>query len=133
MLNQHTAANAERQRSGPSHPGTAFQRQQREAYRAHVAALRTWHVEQISETIGLLDTMNWPTAEVSAVRAYFLEGDHSFDDPAAPGLVKRLADNGYTVAGGYGGWKADTFRIGHMGEVKIDDLAQLLGAIDEIL
>jgi aspartate aminotransferase-like enzyme len=51
----------------------------------------------------------------------------------APALVKRLAKHGFTVGGGYGAWKEDTLRIGHMGEVQMDDLTQLLGAIDEFL
>lgn len=51
----------------------------------------------------------------------------------APGLVKRLALSRFTVGGGYGNWRQDTFRIGHMGEVQVEDLAQLLGAIDEII
>ncbi|MGD2113636.1 MAG: alanine--glyoxylate aminotransferase family protein [Acidobacteriota bacterium] len=51
----------------------------------------------------------------------------------APALVARLADKGFTVAGGYGAWKADTFRIGHMGEVRSEDLDELLAALDETL
>jgi aspartate aminotransferase-like enzyme len=51
---------------------------------------------------------------------------------AAPELVKRLAARGYTVGGGYGDWKESTFRIGHMGEVQISDLDELLATIDEV-
>jgi aspartate aminotransferase-like enzyme len=51
----------------------------------------------------------------------------------APGLVKKLAERGYTVGGGYGDWKPSTFRIGHMGEVRMSDLEGLLSAIDEVL
>jgi aspartate aminotransferase-like enzyme len=53
--------------------------------------------------------------------------------PAAPELVRGLASRGFTVAGGYGRWKPTTFRIGHMGEVRVSDLAPLLGALDECL
>jgi len=52
---------------------------------------------------------------------------------AAPEVVRRLAGRGYTVAGGYGRWKADTFRIGHMGEVRESDLEPLLAALDGVL
>ena len=38
---------------------------------------------------------------------------------------------GFTVGGGYGDWKASTFRIGHMGEVRSEDLDALLAAIDD--
>jgi len=48
-------------------------------------------------------------------------------------LVRRLAERGFTIGGGYGQWKGDTFRIGHMGEVLPEDLTGLLTALDEIL
>jgi aspartate aminotransferase-like enzyme len=47
----------------------------------------------------------------------------------APALTARLAERGYTVGGGYGVWKGTTFRIGHMGEVGLEDLEELLPAI----
>ena len=50
-----------------------------------------------------------------------------------PGLVRKLAERGYTVGGGYGDWKPTTFRIGHMGEVRRADLDGLLAVIDEVL
>ena len=50
---------------------------------------------------------------------------------AAPELVRSLAERGFTVGGGYGDWKASTFRIGHMGEVRGEDLDALLAAIDD--
>ena len=52
-------------------------------------------------------------------------------DPQA--LVKRLAGRGWTVGGGYGDWKPSTFRIGHMGEVRDEDLEALLAEIDEAI
>jgi aspartate aminotransferase-like enzyme len=52
-------------------------------------------------------------------------------DPQA--IVKRLAERGWTIGGGYGDWKPTTFRIGHMGEVRDSDLEALLAQIDEIL
>ncbi len=51
----------------------------------------------------------------------------------APELVARLAGRGLVVGGGYGPWKPDTFRIGHMGEVRGTDLEALFGVIDEII
>jgi aspartate aminotransferase-like enzyme len=51
----------------------------------------------------------------------------------APELVRGLARRGYTVAGGYGEWKATTLRIGHMGEVGDEDLAALFAALAEEL
>ncbi len=51
----------------------------------------------------------------------------------APQLVEQVAARGFVVAGGYGAWKSDTFRIGHMGEVRSCDLTRLCGAIEQIL
>ena len=51
----------------------------------------------------------------------------------APDLVAALAERGFTVGGGYGRWKPETFRIGHMGEVRDDDLAALLAEIDSLI
>lgn len=48
---------------------------------------------------------------------------------AAPELVRRAAARGFTVGGGYGQWKLETFRIGHMGEVGEDDLERLLAVL----
>jgi aspartate aminotransferase-like enzyme len=49
-----------------------------------------------------------------------------------PAKVVRAASlRGFTISGGYGRFKADTFRIGHMGEVGDDDLAALLAALEE--
>jgi len=49
---------------------------------------------------------------------------------AAPALVARLAEEGIVVGGGYGAWKQETFRIGHMGEVREADLTALFEAIE---
>ncbi len=53
--------------------------------------------------------------------------------PAAPELVKKLAAEGFTLGGGYGEWKESTFRIGHMGEVRREDLDELFAALDAAL
>ena len=50
-----------------------------------------------------------------------------------PALNSFLAARGMVLANGYGPIKEQTFRIGHMGEIKLADLEQLLSAIDEFL
>ena len=45
-------------------------------------------------------------------------------------LVARAKERGYTIGGGYGKWKASTFRIGHMGDVDPASLEALLGVLD---
>jgi aspartate aminotransferase-like enzyme len=52
---------------------------------------------------------------------------------SAPELVRALAEQGFTIGGGYGDWKPTTFRIGHMGEVRRADLDALLQAIDQVV
>ena len=48
-------------------------------------------------------------------------------------LNKELGNRGYQIANGYGAkLKEKTFRIGHMGEWKLDDVKSLLWHIDEI-
>lgn len=42
-----------------------------------------------------------------------------------------LAERGMMIANGYGPIKAETFRIGHMGEITPADIDELLAAIDE--
>jgi aspartate aminotransferase-like enzyme len=37
------------------------------------------------------------------------------------------------IAGGYGPIKKDTFRIAHMGEIRMSDVEALLAALDEYL
>lgn len=49
-----------------------------------------------------------------------------------PALVQGLAARGVTVGGGYGRWKPETFRIGHMGEVRTEDLGALFADIEEV-
>ncbi len=52
---------------------------------------------------------------------------------SAAELVERAAALGFTLGAGYGAWKGDTFRIGHMGEVRATDLNRLLSALEECL
>ncbi len=47
-------------------------------------------------------------------------------------LNKGLAEKGFVIADGYGKLKGLTFRIGHMGDHTLEELKELLGAIEEI-
>src|SRR5438105_2460973 len=46
--------------------------------------------------------------------------------PSAEALVARVKERGFTIGGGYGKWKASTFRIGHLGDVDLASLEYLL-------
>jgi aspartate aminotransferase-like enzyme len=50
-----------------------------------------------------------------------------------PELIRALADRGFVIANGYGKLKNQTFRIGHLGDVRESDLEELLEIMDEIL
>jgi aspartate aminotransferase-like enzyme len=52
---------------------------------------------------------------------------------APSGLVAGAASHGFTIGGGYGRWKDETIRIGHMGEVTAPDLDRLFGALDTVM
>ncbi len=55
------------------------------------------------------------------------------DGPDFNPAITRLAEQGVIVSGGYGALKGQTFRIGHMGEHRMEDLDQLLADFDAAL
>jgi aspartate aminotransferase-like enzyme len=46
-------------------------------------------------------------------------------------LRAAMKKRGFTLGGGYGKWKPTTFRIGHMGDIQLDDLNVMLDALEE--
>ncbi len=48
-------------------------------------------------------------------------------------MTALLLEFGYEISNGYGPIKAETFRIGHMGDLTIEDVKGLLKAMDEAL
>jgi aspartate aminotransferase-like enzyme len=44
----------------------------------------------------------------------------------------EMKTRGFTLGGGYGKWKETTIRIGHMGDIQLDDLNAMLTALDEV-
>ena len=47
-------------------------------------------------------------------------------------LNKKLGERGMTLSNGYGKLKENSFRIGHMGDLTLKDLDELLAAVEEI-
>ena len=47
-------------------------------------------------------------------------------------LLAGMRDRGFTLGGGYGKWKENTFRIGHMGDIQLTDLAAMLDVLEEV-
>ncbi len=48
-------------------------------------------------------------------------------------LNEKLAERGYVISNGYGSLAGETFRIGHMGEHRLDDLNVLLDHMEDII
>jgi len=50
-----------------------------------------------------------------------------------PKMVSMLLDKGYRIVNGYGQLVNKTFRIGHMGEIQLNDLEEMLEGLTEII
>jgi len=48
-------------------------------------------------------------------------------------MVSTLVNKGYRIVNGYGSLKDKTFRIGHMGEIVLEDLNKMLKVLSEIV
>ncbi|MHA1461350.1 MAG: alanine--glyoxylate aminotransferase family protein, partial [Promethearchaeota archaeon] len=48
-------------------------------------------------------------------------------------MVSTLLEKGYRIVNGYGDLKNKTFRIGHMGEVTVKDLENMLKILTDIV
>lgn len=49
------------------------------------------------------------------------------------GLINSLSEKGLAISNGYGDLKEKTFRIAHMGDMRLDEIKELLETIDGIL
>jgi len=47
-------------------------------------------------------------------------------------LRAEMKKRGFTLGGGYGQWKETTFRVGHMGDITLDSLNEMLDVLDEV-
>lgn len=47
-------------------------------------------------------------------------------------LLTKMRQRGYTLGGGYGKWNESTFRIGHMGDITMDELDAMLDVLEEV-
>lgn len=48
-------------------------------------------------------------------------------------LNKAMGEKGYLISNGYGDLKDKTFRIAHMGDTTIDEISEMLQALDEVV
>ena len=51
---------------------------------------------------------------------------------SAERIRAEMKQRGYTLGGGYGQWKETTFRIGHMGDMPVEDLEAMLDVLVEV-
>jgi aspartate aminotransferase-like enzyme len=51
---------------------------------------------------------------------------------SAERIRAEMKQRGYTLGGGYGQWKDTTFRIGHMGDMPIEDVEAMLDVLVEV-
>ena len=47
-------------------------------------------------------------------------------------IRNEMKRRGFTLGGGYGAWKASTFRIGHMGDMPLEAVSDMLDVLDEV-
>lgn len=47
-------------------------------------------------------------------------------------IRSEMKQRGYTLGGGYGAWKATTFRIGHMGDIPLESVDAMLDVLQEV-
>jgi aspartate aminotransferase-like enzyme len=80
----------------------------------------------LERTSGYADPASDPAALSPSVTALMPERITSTD------LLAAMRGRGYTLGGGYGKWKENTFRIGHMGDITIEDLDAMLDVLEEV-
>ncbi|GJM44818.1 MAG: class V aminotransferase [Gemmatimonadota bacterium] len=90
-------------------------------HRLMAARTRAWAQERFA----LFPEAGYESITLTAVR-----NTRGVDIPA---LNEQLAKRGAVIGNGYGRLKNETFRIAHMGEIRLEEVEELLGWIDEIL
>ncbi len=89
---------------------------------ARHTALRDTTIERTSRFADLIPPISHASPSVSALRPRKI---------APKDLLDAMRAIGFTLGSGYGEWKEDTFRIGHMGDVSATSLNTMLDALDE--
>jgi aspartate aminotransferase-like enzyme len=72
-------------------------------------------------------------AKVAGDRAHASPTVTALTPVKPPDVIRsEMKKRGFTLGGGYGEWKETTFRIGHMGDIPLDAVAQMLDALQEV-
>jgi aspartate aminotransferase-like enzyme len=69
------------------------------------------------------------TALESASRSVTALKPNNTDGPT---ITARMKERGFILGGGYGDWKQDTFRIGHMGDITVQSVQAMLDVLEEV-
>lgn len=91
-------------------------------FRRH-EAMRALTIEKTAPIATLASDPAHASATVSALKP--IHGD-------AESLRAEMKKRGFTLGGGYGQWKTSTFRIGHMGDISVEDLEAMLDVLAEV-
>lgn len=91
------------------------------------------HADLRDQTVRWMEARGMDWASDSGSRSPTISCLRAPTGRSAPAIVAGLDRLGFTVGGGYGKWKPETLRIGHMGEVRSEDLEGLLQALGEVL
>lgn len=91
-----------------------------ERHRAMAEAVRSWAVRRLS----LFAEEGYRSNTITVIS----KGNVEFDQ-----LQETLKKKGFEISPGYGKIKDFTFRIGHMGDLTVDEIEELLRAMDEVL
>ena len=85
--------------------------------------MRNLVLERTSKYAELIPVVSHASPSVSALRPKNLT-------PAE--LLAGMRALGFTLGSGYGQWKDEAFRIGHMGDITVDSLSAMLDALGEV-
>lgn len=86
------------------------------------------HVEMRDLTI---DTCS-PFARLMVDRSFASPSVSTFEPTGgktAAEIIAAMRERGFVLGGGYGAWKEQTFRIGHMGDMPLSDLRTMLDTL----
>jgi aspartate aminotransferase-like enzyme len=86
--------------------------------------MRDITIERTESFADLIPPRSHASPSVSALRPRNLSGSE---------VVSRMRERGYSIGSGYGAWKEDSFRIGHMGDITVEDLNAMLDVMNEVM
>ena len=96
------------------------------------------HAEMAAMTWAWVDRMRDAGVDVEVVapesyRSPSVTAVRTPEGMTGPEVTERVLRHGWLVGGGYGKLKEPTFRIGHMGDHTVEQVAGLLEVLTEVL